>query len=177
MKKRKDNQNSEKFNWKLVLISFVIIALAYVVISEVRTKLNQPPRITAYCWFNTTINDDVPRDQCGILKIISRDLTGIKIHEFEKFGKCSESLDKIPKCEGETYHFTKYRLKDLCEGKNCDTDGVICSAYFITYYDKNDPDRAKLEKNYFSKANIESEKILMEEFDRCNAKNKWIPWR
>jgi len=163
----------KKFNWPVVLIAFVIIGLAYVALSGI---LKMPERTTVYCQFNTTIYDSVQRDQCGYIKVISSDISKVGIHEFEKFGKCSEEIQKLPKCEGfETYHFSKYDLQDLCEEDGCKVDGVICNAFFINYHDNNNPSRQEFEQGFFLKPNMESEDKLMQLFNDCKV-GGWLPW-
>ena len=177
MTKMKEDQENKQFNWKLVLIALAVIVALYFAADYAIEQYNLPEKVTAYCQFNTTVNDDMPRDQCGYMKVVSRNINNVNIHEFEKFGKCSESLDNLPQCEGTTYHYSKYRLKDLCEGQDCDDiDGVVCNAFYITYHNESDPDRQEFEQNVFVKANLESEESLLEEFNKCNAGGKW-PWQ
>lgn len=168
-----EHQN-KKFNWKVVLPSLAVIIIVYFIASYAIEQYKLPERTVVYCQFNTTIDDAMPRDQCAYVKIISRDINDVDIHKFEKFGRCSESLDNLPTCEGDTYHYSKYRLKDICDGENCDNvDGVACNAFYIVYHDVNDTDREEFEQNYFVKANLESEELLMEEFNKCNVKIEW----
>ena len=174
MENKKEVESKNKVNWKLVLISFAIIALAYVAISGI---MKIPDRVTAFCQFNTTIYDSAARDQCGIIKVVSSDINDVKIHEFEKFGKCSEKLKDLPECEGfETYHFSKYNLKDLCDKENCEVDGVICNAFFITYHNSNNSNRNEFEQKFFTEVNIESKEKLMQVFNDCDA-GGWLPWQ
>ena len=177
MKMKEDQENDKQFNWKLVLMALVVIVMLYFVASYAITQYKLPDRVIAYCQFNTTVNDDMPRDQCGYMKVVSRNINNVNIHDFEKFGKCSENFDDLPKCEGTTYHYSKYRLRDLCDGQDCDEiDGVVCNAFYITYHNESDPDRQEFEQNYFVKANLESEEDLMGELNKCNVGGK-LPWQ
>ena len=166
-------EEKNKTNWKRVGIGVAIIAaITFILLS----MMNIPSRITVYCQFNSTIIDAAARDQCAMMKIVSSDIGKVNIHQFEKFGRCSEDIEGLPKCEGfETYHFSKYNLEDLCKEENCEVDGVICNAFFLTYHNASNPSREEFESGYFTQANVESEEKLMQLFNRCNA-GGWLPW-
>ena len=173
MKEKEMKGEKNKTNWKRVIIRVVIIAAITLIISGI---MNTPNRITAYCQFNTSILDDAARDQCAVMKIVSSDINQVNIHQFEKFAKCNEDIKALPKCEGfETYHFSKYNLEDLCKEENCDVDGVICNAFFVTYHNANNSNREEFESSYFTQANVESKEKLMQLFDKCDA-GGWLPW-
>ncbi len=154
-----------KFNWKLVGISLAIIVVLYFTLSFVIAKNKQHPKETVYCYFNASINDSVPRDECGILKIVSRDIQKEEIDEFNRFGKCSKLLDELPKCGGETYLFSKYNLKEFCKEPGCNVDGVICSAFFINYH--NESEYRKMYEESFTESSITSGESLMKMIDKC----------
>ena len=162
-----ENQENNKHNWKLFIGALIAITVVGLTISGI---MELPPRTTVYCQFNSSIEDAVPRQQCGY---------NVNVHEFEKFGRCNENLEVLPDCEGDTYHLSKFRLQDLCDGEECSIDGVACNAFFITYYNESDPDRQELESLYFSKANLPSEEVLMSEFNKCSAPRRGpiMPWQ
>lgn len=173
IEKAKKTENTN-INWLFVVSAWVVIVVLYFVVNGI---MHSQPRVTAYCQFNTSIYDDAPRDQCAIMKIVSRDIEQVNIHQFERFGRCSESLEALPICEGfETYHFSKYTLKDMCEEEGCKVDGVICNAFFVTYRSDIDATNQKeFEQAYFTEANVESEEKLMQMLNDCDA-GGWLPW-
>jgi len=154
-----------EFNWKLVGISLAIIVILYFAASFVIAKNKQPKRETMYCYFNVSLEDSVPRDECGILKVTSTEIAKTGIEEFERFGQCSKSLDELPECEGETYLFIKYDLKEFCKEPGCNVDGVICSAFFIRYH--NESEYKKVYERGFTESNIDSKEMLMKMIDKC----------
>ena len=154
-----------KFNWKFVGIWLAIIVILYFIASFVIEKNKQPQKETMYCYFNVSLEDSIPRDECGILKIVSRDISQIGIDKFNQFGQCSKMLDELQKCEGEVYHFSKYDLKEFCSEPDCNVDGIICSAFFIKYH--NESEYRKVYEESFTEPNIVSKDILMKRIDRC----------
>ena len=157
-----ENQKKDKFNWKVVVIALVIIITAYLVISA---AITESKRETVYCYFNISLYDDVPRDECGIFKVVSMDIGQIGIEEFRRFGVCSDSLSDLPGCDGEKYLFSKYKLKDFCKDPGCKADGVICSAFFVRYH--NESDFRNVYEESFTESDISSEELLMEKIDKC----------
>lgn len=159
--------SKNKFNWWLVVIALIVIVLVYIGVSKIIEKNKLPPRETVYCYFNTSLFDAIPRDQCGLLKIVSRDIAQIGIEEFQKFGQCSKLLDELPGCEGEVYHFGRYPLKEFCDDPGCNTDGVICAAYHIKYH--NESQYKEMFEASFTEPNLASREELMERMNKCNA--------
>lgn len=161
-----DNQKQHKFNWKLVIISFIIIIILYFVISEM-IKKNKLSKQTMYCYFNTSLQDDVPRDQCGMFKIISKNINQVKVEEFKRFGNCSQSLDEIPSCEGEgnVFHFSRNKLRDFCSDPACNVEGVICTAFYIDYH--NESQYRESFESLFTEPNLKSRDELNKKLNEC----------
>ncbi len=169
--KNTNRAKSEKFNWKLVIISFIILIIVYMAISVYIERKKEVPRETLYCHFDKFINDTLPRDECGIIKIVSSDMDLVKIEKLKNWSKltgCSDSIVDLEKCDGETYHFTQFRLSTFCESKPCNTDGVVCGAYFITYYD-GFKYRQSYEEGMFTEPNLESWGEVMGKLMECDA--------
>jgi hypothetical protein len=162
LKTKKENN----FDWKLVGYALFGIVVIYFIISYAIAQSKSVDRVTAYCMFNATINDDVPRDQCGYLKIITKDINQVNIHDFERFGWCKENFEDLPDCEGDSYNFGRYELKTFCEDENCDTDGIICAAYYISYHDES-LSRQYLKETLFQEADLKSEEVMLEKFREC----------
>lgn len=165
-------KQENKFNWKLVIIALLVVTMVYFIASYVIDLSNQKERETLYCHFSKIMsNDSIPRNECSILKIVSTDIDAIDMKQFLKENKtflpCSVSLDDLPACEGETYHFTQFTLRTFCKVRPCDIDGWICGAYYITYYDNNSINRQLYEELMFTEPNIESEEELMNKLDGC----------
>ena len=171
MKVMKNIQNAkDKFNWKLVLISFAVIIIIYFIASAAIERMANL-RETIYCHFEKEMSDEVPRNECAIIKIVSGDISQLDLEIFRQGNSttlpCSKSIEEIPSCNGETYHFTRFTLRTFCVNQPCDVDGVICGAYEVNYteYSNYRPD---YEKAFFTEPNIKTKKELMKKLDRCD---------
>lgn len=177
MKKEKDQNRKNKFNWKLVIISFIIIGIVYSALSIYLDKKNSSyyGLETKYCYFNKDIQKgSLPRNECGYLKIVSNigevDLESLKSEDVSV--ACSDSIKDLPKCEGSSFHFTQFPLESFCTTFPCNVTGFVCGAYFMEYYTNDDYDggyRTQLEEGIFTQPNIKSERKLMKMLRKCNS--------
>lgn len=170
MEEQKNNirKKDSKFNWKLVIISFIIIIIFYFAASHLIA--NRVPKETLYCYFDRSLNDSAPRNECALFKIITRgvDLNEEDFKNLDISTDCSENFNDLPACDGETYHFTEIELSNLCTSpKFCDVNGLICGAYFVTYYNNNSFIKI-YEELAFTEPNLKSEEELMNKFNGCD---------
>lgn len=125
MKKKKTNK---------IIIVMACLLIVLIIIFYPYFK----PRKVVWCYFELN-STDIPRNECTHLKLISRDIEQV---DFEKFLAlnvtdvgCYDSYKEMPVCSGKEHYFTKLDLTELSEVK---VDGVVCAAYYITFYESND---------------------------------------
>ncbi len=155
-------------NWKIVIFAWVIVAVIGLGFWLMEEKGNN----TAYCRFERNLTDDaVLRYECAVLKIITKDMNEIDFNKFVNLNispVCSYKLNEIEECHGETYHFLNKELAVLCDDIQCGVDGVLCGAYFITYYNNTDESLiARFERNTFTENNLTRTEVI-KLFDKCN---------
>lgn len=167
-------EDNKKFNWKIVIIATIIIGIVYAglaIIIDKRKTASLYELETTYCYFKKDIIDNpLPRTECGYLKIYSNKISEWSIDEIKKLNvsaECSDSVDNLPKCEGEEYHFTQSPLEVSCYDYPCN-EGYVCGAYFMTYYG-NHSLKALYIENTFIEPYIMSEEMLMTKLLDCNS--------
>lgn len=154
-------QERTKFNWKLVVISLCIIIILYFAASYF---INKDKTVNVvYCKFEKELLDSVPRNECGILKIVSDDFSLKDFDMYEELdmkNACSKKLGDVGVCEGENYHWAAWDLKSFCTEKPCDVKGVICTAFFVTYYEDDLLARSVYEEMFLKTYLNSSEEVM-----------------
>jgi len=167
-KKKKDKE----FDWTLVIISLSIIIIFYFGASQMIRLGMFDKEQTLYCQFDKNLPNDLslPRRECAILKIVSTNLNSINMtayHELNMSTSCSKNYETLPNtCSGDSYHLARFNLDNFCTTTPCEVDGVICGAYYMTYYN-NDEFIKSFEDAMFIQQNISTEAELINSLKEC----------
>jgi len=172
MEQMKETNTQNKFNWKLVIIAILIMFIIFMGLTYLRNQGAFKSRGTIYCYFNNTLNESVlPRNECGIIKVVSYEIDRIDLDKFAKLEyatQCSKKLSDLPPCDGDIYNYLERPLHNYCDFTLCDVDGVLCAAYSITYHSNYSNWRQAYEEDFFTKANITQEE-MNNLFTECDA--------
>jgi hypothetical protein len=158
-------KSPEGMNWPVVMTAIVAIAVLYFIISYAMAHGTFSERQTMYCYYERDMGRDplLPRDECVILKIHSKDLDDVdwtKFFEQNMTSECTPEFNESWQCEGETHHFAKFFLDAFCTTQPCDVDGVICGAYYLTYLGNDSVWRQDYEEGMFIEHNLSEEDML-----------------
>lgn len=158
-----------KFRWKIVIPALIAIVILYFIASHLISIRYFEETHKVYCYFEKDLPDDIlPRHECAILKIVTKDIEIVDIKGLLKLKNlsvaCSTSFDEMPLCSGDSYHFTWYPLTAFCDG--CNVNGKICGAYYISYH--NDTSfRGIYEEGMFTEPNQNSSETIIQKLKGC----------
>lgn len=168
--KKKENNYVRMMSGTIMLGVVLLVLIIYLVVES-------SGRDTMYCHYERDLQYDlfVPRQECTILKIQSKDLNDVNWTKYFALNfttSCAEDFEELPKCTGGTYHFAQFRLDNFCESRPCDIDGWVCGAYYVTYVGEYSNWRRAWEEGLFRHSYIDTEEEMLKMLDTCGS-FKW----
>lgn len=171
MSQKEKTPRKAVFNvWTLILVIAVIGAIG---VSEAKHYGVFDKSVTAYCIFERDVTRDyLPRHECAHLKIVTKDFDQVNFLNFANatFSTyCSFTESKLKSCSGESYHFAQYPMNSLCTKYPCKMRGVVCGAYYLTYFGNTTEElRDDYEDTFFTTPDVQSEQELIKLLNECD---------